>query len=485
MELKNIKKINQTIYELDSEINRNNKMIFISTIIFCLINKEFRNPSKISTLINFSSIENPIDQMIAFANNEIKNLNLQNKTFESVKTSLNLISGINTKLDKNREKLRNFIVEFVTEIYPNLSIENSLFLEEMYMEVDKKAKNKDKGITLTPYFASILMVDLAELDYRNDTVADLASGTGIFSILSYLKMKKDLDSDFDKNKINLEQYNEYYNRLQNSVVANDSDVKMITLTLANFVLKDLNCRLIFNESIFDLDKSSFSNTIFKLKPTVVIMNPPYEDEYKPIEMVKKSIELIKNENEKNRLILIIPPQKFSQNKDIFFKILNLSSLKNVIKMQDDLFSDSGSTPSTCILTFSTEKEHDKNSAIRYYNFTDSGFVYLKDSGIVDKNKTHTNKRNELLISLKSEIKKELDDRNFSNFYDVINPKLITNNLDPNKVKLNKDEADISYENALIKRMLSEKNKILKEKNNEYVDTDGILEDYLLKILEED
>jgi hypothetical protein len=215
------------------------------------------------------------------------------------------------------------------------------------------------------------------------------------------------------------------------------------------------------------------------------LNPPYEDEYKPIEMVKKSIELIKNENEKNRLILIIPPQKFSQNKDIFFKILNLSSLKNVIKMQDDLFSDSGSTPSTCILTFSTEKEHDKNSAIRYYNFTDSGFVYLKDSGIVDKNKTHINKRNELLISLKSEIKKELDDRNFSNFYDVINPKLITNNLDPNKVKLNKDEADISYENALIKRMLSEKNKILKEKNNEYVDTDGILEDYLLKILEED
>lgn len=56
MELKEIKKINQRIYELDEKITRSNKTIFISTLLFCLTrNKDFQDATKLTTLINFAS----------------------------------------------------------------------------------------------------------------------------------------------------------------------------------------------------------------------------------------------------------------------------------------------------------------------------------------------------------------------------------------------------------------------------------------------
>ena len=54
MELKEIKRINQEIYELDADISRSNKVTFVSTLLFCLAgNKDFQNPNKLTSLINF------------------------------------------------------------------------------------------------------------------------------------------------------------------------------------------------------------------------------------------------------------------------------------------------------------------------------------------------------------------------------------------------------------------------------------------------
>ena len=493
MELKDIKKINQRIYELDTEINRNSKVIFVATLLFCLTkNTDFQNINKLTTIINFADEQKkPIDQLIDLAKLEVGKLNLVEKTKGAIIDSFNTISGVSTKLDSNREDFKNFVSDFISNYFISIKPQD-LFLETLYMEIDKKAENSDKGIVLTPIFAAQLMVDLANIDYKKDIVADLCSGTGLFSLLSYSKMLGDMDNDLKSEIINRDDYKKYQEKLYNSIIANDSDPKMVTLSLANFLLKSLNHSLIYYEDVLNLQKSSFkikkNELEERFQPTKAILNPPYEDKYKPLEIVEKNISLVKeNGSCGNRIVVIIPPQKFGQKKDVFSKILNISTLESVIKMQDDLFTDSGKSQPASIFIFNVDKPQSKDDVIRYYDFTDTGYVYLKDSGLVDKNHTYETKKKELLDRIKnsttSSTIKEFQ-RKWPNFYEVNKELEIEAKVDPSRIKIDKEEADISLENITIKKMLAEKERLINSVRNCFKDEDGSFERYIVDILSE-
>lgn len=145
MELKDIKNLNQRIYELSTDISRSNKTIFIAAIIFCLQNKDFQNPNKLTDFINFSDeTKKPIDRLLEIAKTEIDKLKLNNGTKSAVLDSLNTISGVQTNLNRNRMELKNFLLDFISNWYPSIKPAD-LFFETLYMEIDKKASNSDKG----------------------------------------------------------------------------------------------------------------------------------------------------------------------------------------------------------------------------------------------------------------------------------------------------------------------------------------------------
>ncbi|WP_203276796.1 SAM-dependent DNA methyltransferase [Metamycoplasma hominis] len=491
MELKEIKKINQRIYELDEKITRSNKTIFISTLLFCLTrNKDFQDATKLTTLINFASqTPPPIDQIIDLAKEEIKKLNLKTNVEQAIFNSLNTISGVNTSLDKNRNEFRDFILYFI-EKFSTIKPED-LFLETLYMAIDKKANANDKGIVLTPIFAAQLMVELANIDYKKDVVIDLCSGTGLFSLLSYSKMLNDLNKDYKNNNISWNDKQLYEKKIYNSIIANDNEPKMVTLCLANFLLKTLNHNFIYYENVLNLNKSNFkdsqNNTI---QATKAILNPPYEDKYKPLEILEKVITLVKNENSniENKVVVIIPSQKFGMKKDVFARILNISTLELVIRMQDNLFIDSNTAQSASILVFNANKNHNKNDVIKYYNFTDTGYVYLKDSGLVDKDNTYKDKKRNLLERINSKtIKPNSNEfvRSWTNFYEINKELELETKIDPLKVKTNKQEADITIENISIKKMLIEKQNLMDSVDNNFKDLDGSFEKYIIDILSEE
>lgn len=494
MELRQIKNLNQRIYQLDTEINRNSKTIFIATLIFALkTNTDFQNVNKLSELINFTDEETrPIDQLIDIAKNGIKNLHLLPETEAAIFDSLRTISGVNTKLDSNRKDFKAFLERFISEDFILIKPDDR-FLETLYMEIDKKAKKSDDGVVLTPEFAAQLMVDLAEIDYKKDVIADLCSGTGLFTLLSYSKMLSDMNSDLKDKIITQDEYNKYQKKLYNSIIANDIDSKMVTLCLANFLLKSLNCSLLFNKDVLSLEKSSFKIEIDgqeeRLQPTKAILNPPYEDTYKPLEIVEKNIALISgNSQPGTKVVVIIPPQKFGQKKAIFSRILNIATLESVIKMQDDLFKESDKSQPTSILIFNVDEPHSQEDKIRYYNFTDTGYVYLKDSGLVDKNHTYKEKKKALLEKIKSgetEFSKSDFVRNWDNFYEVNKELEIVAQIDPNRVKTDSEEADITLENITIKKMLAEKQNLIDKVGNNFKDEDGSFEKYIVNILSED
>ena len=490
MELKDIKAINQRIYELDDKISRESKVIFISTLVFILTkNTDFQNVGKLTEFVNFADEKNkPVDQLINLAKNEIEKMVLVDSAKIAVLGSLDTISGANTKLNSNKTELKSFISDFISKYFVSIKPED-LFFETLYMEIDKKAGKSDDGIVLTPVFAAQLMVDLAEIDYKKDVIADLCSGTGLFSLLSYSKMLSDMNADLNSGLISQEEYKGYSKRLYNSIIANDNDPKMATLCLANFLLKSLNHSLLFSENVLDLQKSNFKVENVRIQPTKAILNPPYEDKLKPLEIVEKNIQLVKNnENSGNKVIVIIPPQKFGQKKDIFSRILNLATLVSVIKTQDDLFKDSGKAQPASIFVFNVDKPHTKDDIVHYYNFTDTGYVYLKDSGLVDKNHTYEDKKKILLEKIRNasnDLKEDEITRSWDNFYDVNMELEIATKIDPNKIKTSNEEADITLENITIKKMLKEKQKLINDSDNSFIDKDGTFEKYIIDILSED
>ena len=482
MELTEIRNINQKIYELDTGINRNSKVIFIASLIICYkLNKDFRKSC--TSIINFVDKSNsPIDQIVKLTKNEISNkYSLKAETQKAIFDSLDTIVGANTKLAYNRNALCNFIEYFISkckDITPN-----DLFLHYLYMEIDKKAKNKDKGIVLTPVFVADLMTNLLKLDYKKDIILDLCCGTGIFSILTYSKMIENLNN----HKITNKEYDKYKKRLHNSIIAGDIDPKMVTLCFTNFLISDLNTDLIYYKDVHTLEPSSFKLNGKTIQATKAILNPPYEDESKPIDIIEKNISLVKNNENENLVVAIIPPLKFSQNKEEFYKILNISTLETAITMQDDLFRDSGTLrQKTSIFVFNTSKKHNENYKIPYYNFTDSGYKYVNAEGLKDQYNTFENKKDILLKKISNKIKNDFEfDRTWTNFYETNKNLDILTKINPDKVRTNKEEADITFENSLIKNILAEKEKLSNSVNNRFIDEDGSFENYIINIISED
>lgn len=463
MELKEIKHINQNIFNLDRDLAREKKSLFIASLIIAYkLNNNFVDS------IDFTK-ENSLDQIIELIVNNLNAVPLQSNTKESIVNALNTITGANTLLDKNKKEFHEFINNFITDIS---TIESEpLFFEKLYMEVDKKAKGKNTGIVLTPDFIANLMIDLAKLDYKKDVVLDPCSGTGIFSKLSYFKMKNDLEAD--KNNLTKKEYAAYQTRLQNSIIANDISAKMITICFANFLLYGLNTELLYCENIHDLK-------IENIQPTKALLNPPYENQFKPISIIEKATNLVNN-----KVVTILPAGKFGQNKDAFYNILKKATYETNIKMQDDLFKDSGTSASTSILVFNANKPHNKEDNIYYYDFTDTGYVYLKDSGLVDKSHTFEDKKANLLNRVYNHTIKESGfKRTWGNFYEVDNESELIAHVDPIKVKTDKEEADITWENMKIKKMLKEKEELVESCDNNYVDESGEFENYIISMLRE-
>ena len=138
-----------------------------------------------------------------------------------------------------------------------------------------------------------------------------------------------------------------------------------------------------------------------------------------------------------------------------------------------------------IFVFNASKPHDKKDKIRYFNFTDTGYVYLKDSGLVDKNNTYNEKKTELLKRIKKKsnmVSKNEFERNFDNFYEVNKELKIEASINPLIIATNKEEADITLENITIKKMLTEKKKLIDGCQNSFVDEDGRFEKYIIDIM---
>jgi len=482
--ISDIKKYHDVLFS--ASITDKDKMTLTSIIALLLTSnyKKFETDYE-KLLLNQKEI--PSEVLVNLAEEYLQTLNIDKKFESNVIKLWNNIKPVNNlnllKKGETKVNLIRIIESFLTSAVPHIKTndkeETMDFLGQMFAEINGHGANGKTGIVLTPYFLADFMTDLLELDYKTDILLDGACGTGSFLVTAYIKMAMQLE--VDKENLTAEEYKFYSARIAKAIYGNDLDEQMSILVLTNFALLGMDIMNISNEDFFKLDGQYFEETLINKG----ILNPPFE--YKPVEFIKHAMERIKNNSSKQdkKFVVICPPQTVGKDHKALEQILNIGTIKAVIEVQTNAFVESNISYGTSIFVFDLNKPHTATDKILYYDFSNSGYEYFKDSGLVDKYNTFETKKKEAIEMLKNEKNFEPKaKRTWTTFFDIPETNNFEITIDPMKIKINDvEETDLTKANQEIKTILKEKKELIDSVGNKIPATQEFI-DYLVETLSE-
>jgi type I restriction-modification system DNA methylase subunit len=413
---------------------------------------------------------------------------------EKIKTAWTSLSDQTKLNDSNPDKginipnIFNIINVFVEEcgqfFYRDGASVKSDFMGQLFAEINGKGAKGKTGIVLTPFFATKTMVDLIDLDYRKDVIIDGACGSGSFLVTACVKMLNDIENDRQSGKITAEEAERYQNRIGDSAIfGNDNEPRMCLFCLINFLLLGINIKNITCGDFFALDESFFKEKQINKG----LLNPPYElDPAHFCSQLAGLLHGVESEHpEKDyKMAIIMPPQSFNKKDGWLYKTLSVAKLDAIIKTQSDIFVESNVSFPASIFLFNLSRGQKNDDDVTYCDFTESGFHYFKDSGLIDKESTFAQKEKTLIEKIKA--KSILDasfKHDFSNFYAVQPSDEMIVKLDVQKIQaLDPEECDLTVENQIIKKAIADK-KSLVANGAQKTKTDEI-DAYMIGILSE-
>jgi type I restriction-modification system DNA methylase subunit len=222
---------------------------------------------------------------------------------------------------------------------------------------------------LTPSHVTELFCDLADLKV-SDVVYDPCCGTGGFLIAAMKRMVALAGNDNAKKK----------NIRKNQLVGIEIRPDMFTFACSNMMLRgdgksNIDCGDCFNDET--------AESVYKLKPTVAFLNPPYDkgtDDQ--LQFVERAITAVSPTN--GRVVAIVQMScAIASGKEIGpikERLLEKHTLKAVISMPDELFSPIGVI--TCIMVFDANSPN-KGKKTWFGYLKDDGFVKRKNTGRID------------------------------------------------------------------------------------------------------
>ena len=161
-------------------------------------------------------------------------------------------------------------------------------------------------------------------------------------------------------------------------------------------------------------------------------------------------------------------------------------MRSVIEIQPNAFVESNVNVSTSVFVFDIGRPHKAEDEIVYYDFSDSGFEYYKDSGLVDKFEKFEENKKTAISTIKDpkEIRERSSNRDILSFFKIDDSQNFIAHIDPKEIaKKNVEETDLTKANQEMKIILSEKQSIVDSYNNKIPNSQEF-EDYLVDILSE-
>lgn len=381
--------------DLNKRFNDNNKVrdtdrsLFFSGLMIALKNNNFRS--------TYKNIQAPSKQEVATTKATVLEAHYLNKSIlEAITTELE--SKINSlskefswrdkfsfikNIDYTLEEYKKIIGIIEEKIfYPFQNEEKQDILGRAYkIFLSRAGKVDNKNIILTPDHIKELMVRLARLSV-NDVVLDTCAGSGGFlmeAMETMMALAKGDETIIDK-------------ITEKQLIGFETDPVLFALACSNMFLHgDGRTNLLYRSSLLDETQEGIVNNsdnelleyIRNMKPTKVIINPPYENN----NPIKFTIQALNYLEPGGKLVIIMPTPTLTHNQGgLTEKVLSMAKLEYVIKMPNKLFTEQKRTVNTSIFGF-TKTPHIQTDDVIFYNLEDDGFVSIQHKGRIDKNGT--------------------------------------------------------------------------------------------------
>jgi hypothetical protein len=381
--------------DLNKRFNDNNKVrdtdrsLFFSGLMIALKNNNFRS--------TYKSIQAPSKQEVATTKATVLEAHYLNKSIlEAITTELE--SKINSlskefswrdkfsfikNIDYTLEEYKKIIGIIEEKIfYPFQNEEKQDILGRAYkIFLSRAGKVDNKNIILTPDHIKELMVRLARLSV-NDVVLDTCAGSGGFlmeAMETMIALAKGDETIIDE-------------ITEKQLIGFETDPVLFALACSNMFLHgDGRTNLLYRSSLLDETQEGIVNNsdnelleyIRNMKPTKVIINPPYENN----NPIKFTIQALNYLEPGGKLVIIMPTPTLTHNQGgLTEKVLSMAKLEYVIKMPNKLFTEQKRTVNTSIFGF-TKTPHIQTDDVLFFNLEDDGFVSIQHKGRIDKNGT--------------------------------------------------------------------------------------------------
>lgn len=291
---------------------------------------------------------------------ELKN---QDNLNPKIDILLEVFSDIKMNTTSNQEAISNFI-EWVTEI--SNSINSDYWNGEDVMgiffnEFNRYKKKSESGQVFTPDHITSLMYRLIGV-HKNDVVLDAACGSGAFLVKAMCNMISEaggINTLAAKNIKSKQLYGIEFDR------------EIYALACANMLIhKDGKTNLVQ----LDSRTEEASDWIKEKNITKVLMNPPFENKYGCIPIVKNVLDSVPMGT---LCAFILPEKKLEKvNQTLVKRILMKHTLKKIVKLPEKTFSE-GVTTSVFIFE-SGIPQNDKEIFACY--ISEDGLETVKNQG---------------------------------------------------------------------------------------------------------
>lgn len=347
------KRINDCLHTEFGIKNLHHRMIFTACALvakrYCASLIKGMNYETFRTSIK-STLKNELDKSIQ----ENQKLNYLIQVYES----------IDINFTENQNAIDNFI-QWVEEI-SNCLNSNKWRGEDVmgifFNEFNRYKKKSEQGQVFTPDHITSFMYRLLNVQ-QNDYVGDFACGSGAFLVKAMSNMIEEAGGVETKKarKIKKEQ-----------LFGIEKDKEIYALACANMLIhKDGKTNLEHLDTRYEE-----ACEWIKSKPiTKVLMNPPYENKYGCIEIVKNVLDNVKKGTD---CAFILPDKKLEKvSQKIVKKILENHRLKMIIKLPEPLFFGVGVT--TSIFVFKAGEPQNNEEIFGCY-MEDDGLETVKNQG---------------------------------------------------------------------------------------------------------
>ena len=321
-----------------------------------------------------NSILSSLNKELIKDKNQNTKLDLLVDVYSEIKMNLNVNSEDAKEQAHVQDLIGNFI-EWITDISDCLD-SNEWNGEDVmgifFNEFNRYKKKSESGQVFTPDHITNFMYHLIGCN-QNDYIFDGTCGSGAFLVKSMSNMIKESGGANTNKAAQIK---------RNQLFGIEYDREIFALACANMLIhRDGKTNL----TQMDTRSSAACEWIASKPITKVLMNPPYENTYGCLEIVKNVLDNVKMGT---ACAFILPDKKLEKGtKKTVNEILEHHKITKIVKLPIDLFFGVGVETSVFVFEAGIPQ---KDSEIFTYYIEDDGLVVVKNKGRHDiKNKWPT------------------------------------------------------------------------------------------------